>query len=63
MADYNGDDLTDALGLLKATREFMRSQRITCEETIYQSDRVIENAYDFIAELCDIVGYPEEDEG
>lgn len=62
MTDWDGDDLTAGLELLEATKQFMNAQKITCEETIYQSDRVIENAYDFIAELCEIVGYPDEDE-
>jgi len=37
--------------------KFIQEQRIYGEETVYQSDRVIENAYDFIADLCRIVGY------
>ena len=40
--------------------EFVESQRISCAETIYQSDRVIENAYEFIEDVCDIVGYIDE---
>jgi hypothetical protein len=43
--------------------EFITKQKITCPETIFQSDRVIENAYEFIQEICDIVGYAKyEDE-
>jgi hypothetical protein len=42
--------------------EFVESQRISYAETIYQSDRVIENAYEFIEDVCDIVGYNDEDE-
>ena len=46
-----------------AVEKFIDEQRISCPETISQSDRVIENAYDFIEQLCDIVGYYEyEDE-
>ena len=43
--------------------QFIRSHNITCEETVYQSDRVILNAYEFIEGVCDIVGYvdPEEE--
>lgn len=37
--------------------QFIQDQRITCAETVYQTDRVIENAYDFITEVCDVVGY------
>ena len=35
--------------------KFMKEQDITCEETIYQTDQVIENAYDFITDLFNIV--------
>lgn len=38
---------------------FVRKQKISCPETIYQSDRVIVNAYEFIQELCDVAGYQE----
>jgi len=40
---------------------FIREQRIRCAETIYQTDRVIENAYEFIEKICDLVGYLEDD--
>lgn len=49
--------------LWEAVTRFVDEQRISSTETVYQSDRVIENAYEFIEELCDIVGYYEfEDE-
>lgn len=47
--------------LEKIVTDFVAEQRITCAETIYQSDRVIENAYDLIAKLCNVVGYKPED--
>lgn len=37
--------------------QFIRDQRIDCAETVYQSDRVIAHAYEFIHGICDIVGY------
>lgn len=43
--------------LLELCREFIEQQKIRAPETIYQADRVIENAYVFIEEVCDIVGY------
>lgn len=43
--------------LLAEVKTFVKEQRISCPETIYQTDRVIENAYEFIEKLCDIVGY------
>ena len=44
-------------------KKFIKDQTISCSETVYQSDRVILNAYEFIESICDIVGYHEyEDE-
>lgn len=43
--------------LFDIVRNFIEEQKITCPETIVQSDRVVENAYDLIEELCDVVGY------
>lgn len=42
-------------------KKFVKEQEISCPETIYQCDWVIENAYSFIEELCNVVGYNEED--
>lgn len=47
--------------LLKLCEAFIAEQQISCADCIYQSDRVIENAYKFIADVCDIVGYHEEE--
>jgi len=45
---------------LKNIVEKFRDQNdIHCPETIYQRDKVIENAYEFIEELMDVVGYAE----
>ena len=38
-------------------RKFIIEQTISCPESICQSDRVILNAYDFIEEICDLIGY------
>ena len=37
--------------------QFIHDQEISCAESISQCDNVIENAYDFIEEICDLVGY------
>ena len=42
--------------------KFINEQKITCAETVCQCDHVIVNAYDFIAEICEIVGYAEYDD-
>lgn len=46
--------------LYDACRKFIKDNKITCPETIYQMDHVIENAFDFIQKICDIVGYEKE---
>lgn len=38
-------------------RAFIDKQQIHCAETIYQTDGVIENAYEFIEGIADLVGY------
>ena len=48
--------------LKRACRGFIDHNRIGCPETIYQSDRVIENAYEFIEQICEIVGYHVDDD-
>lgn len=46
--------------LYDATFRFVKDNEIGCDEDIYQVDAVIVNAYDFISELCEIVGYAED---
>lgn len=43
--------------LLELCERFVRDQKIRCEETIHQTDRVILNAPEFIEKVCEIVGY------
>lgn len=55
----------EAQEVYKLCEEFIKEQRIWGSECVYQSDRVIENAYVLIAEICEIIGYvdlPDEDE-
>lgn len=47
--------------LIKLCEKFIEDNNITCPETVYQTDRVIVNAYRFIEKICDIVGYMESD--
>lgn len=49
----------------KLCEEFIEAQRIWSREMVFTSDRVIENAYELIADICEIIGYvelPDEDE-
>lgn len=56
--DEHDDDMLDTMHYAYETIvKFIQDNDITCPETIAQTDRVIENAYAFITELCDIVGY------
>lgn len=43
--------------LYRHVRKFITTQEITCAETIYQVDRVIEHGYEFIEGCCRITGY------
>lgn len=52
----------DLLRLWSHVQKFVEAQRIWCAETVYQSDRVIVNAYEFIHDACEIVGYFERED-
>ncbi len=43
--------------LWQKASEFIQKNNIGCAETIYQVDRINENSYDLIREICEIVGY------
>jgi hypothetical protein len=62
MVDH--DPANKAMAVLwKLCAKFVEDNNITCAETVYQSDRVIRNAYIFMKEVCKIVGYVDyEDE-
>lgn len=48
--------------VLQIVEKFVADQRISCVEAIHQTDRVIENAYQFIEDLVDVAGYHETDD-
>lgn len=48
--------------LAREVEEFVEAQDIYCVESIYQTDHAIQNAYEFIERLCDIVGYKKDEE-
>ncbi len=54
--------MTKEQELFERCKKFVAEQNIFCAETIYQSDRVIENAYEFIEDICNIVGYNDDSE-
>jgi len=45
--------------LFELCQKFVNDNKINCAESVCQSDHVIENAYEFIEQVCDIVGYYE----
>jgi len=51
------EDVDLGLKLLAYCRNHIKEQAITCPETVYQSDRVVESSYAFVEGVCDIVGY------
>lgn len=55
--------IKDMVRLWQLCAAFIEENNIYCKETVYQTDRVIENAYSFIGSICDEVGYVDyEDE-
>jgi len=48
--------LTD---LWNVVENFIQQEQINCSEKIAQTDSVIENAYEFIEDCCNVVGYYE----
>lgn len=64
IADVTHDDvrLKKQQALMLLCEQFILRLNIGCAETIHQTDRVIENAYEFIQDICDIVGYAPDDE-
>ena len=54
---------TQAEQLLEVCKAFISKHQIHSADTIYQSDRIIEDATRFIEQVCDVVGYVDlEDE-
>lgn len=51
--DYEREELLK--NLFEQVVKFMKDNRVTCVETIHQTDRVIENAYEFMSDLFEIV--------
>lgn len=61
-AKTHQEKLHEAARLVALCEKFITDNEITCSEAVYQTDRVIENAYDFIAGICEIVGYHKSEE-
>lgn len=42
--------------------EYINTREIYCVETVYQTHRVQVSACDFVADVCDLVGYVDIDD-
>lgn len=62
MTIYNRYDIQNQL--FERVMKWIEENKISCEETIHQCDWVIENAYEFMGDLFNIVEplLPEEEE-
>jgi hypothetical protein len=60
--EHAGAIVADLAKLEALCKDFVKAQHIRSAESIYQMDNVIENAYEFIQGVCDIVGYFDDDE-
>jgi hypothetical protein len=47
--------------LYKACQKFIIDNKISCPKTVSQCDWVMENADEFITDICNIVGYYDHD--
>lgn len=48
---------TELKQLYKICERFVVEQKISGPEYIYQMDNVIQNAYEFIENICNVTGY------
>lgn len=48
--------------LYKLCIKFINDNEILAPECIYQNDHVIEKAYSFIENICDLIGYVDIDD-
>lgn len=55
-------DIVPLLELEAEVKRFVKEHRISCPEAICQNDNVIIDAYEFIENLVEIVGYFEDDD-
>ncbi|MCB1712913.1 MAG: hypothetical protein KDH96_10660 [Candidatus Riesia sp.] len=47
----------NVIKVIQLLEEFIDKQNITCSETIYQTDRVVENVLPLLEDLCNEIGY------
>lgn len=64
--DWESEGAADRVGqacrLFALVKQFRDENGINCSEAIYQTDHVIENAYEFIEALVETIGYSKEED-
>jgi hypothetical protein len=48
--------------LFDVCKDFIKDNKIVCGEDIYQRDSIEANALDLIEQICDLIGYYEEED-
>lgn len=48
--------------LFDICKDFIKDNEITCAESIYQKDSIEANALDLIEQICELIGYYEEED-
>lgn len=54
--------MTSKTELWKLCEKFIEDNAISCPEAVHQTDWVIQNAYELIEQICEIVGYKEQED-
>lgn len=54
--------MTAFSNLWSTCNDFIRENSISCAESIYQRDKIPENALELIEKVCEIVGYHDDGE-
>lgn len=48
--------------LFDICKEFIKENQITCAEAIYQRDSLVVKSQELLEQICDLLGYYEEEE-
>lgn len=61
MVEVSRKEYDELCKLRDIAKSFVKEQEISCSESIWQTDRIIENGYAFIEAICENVGYYKEE--
>ena len=62
IAGEYADTFQAAKVVVDLVKKYIQKHRISCPESIYQMDKPQVDAIDLVCELCEVVGFIEEDE-